>query len=61
MVKKNLLMELDFRQPGPIPMHCDNQYVIYFAQNHIFHERTKHIEIECHFVIDACTTKVVTF
>jgi len=22
---KNLLMELDFRQPGPMPMHCDNQ------------------------------------
>ena len=22
---KNLLMELDFRQPKPILMHCDNQ------------------------------------
>ena len=26
---KNLLMELDFRQPGPMPKHCDNQSAIY--------------------------------
>ena len=42
---KNLLMELGFRQPGPMPMHCDNQSVIYVAQNSVFHEKTKHIEI----------------
>jgi len=30
-------MELDFRQPGPMPMHCDNQFAIYFAQNPVFH------------------------
>jgi len=24
-------MELDFRQPGPMPMHCDNQFVIYIV------------------------------
>ena len=50
---KNLLMELDFRQPGSIPMHCDNQSAIYIAQNPIFHEKTKHIEVDCHFVRDA--------
>ena len=61
MVKKNLLMELGFRQPGPMPMHCDNQFAIYIAQNPVFHERIKHIEIDCHFVRDAWTKKVVTF
>jgi len=25
---KNLLMEHGFRQPGHMPMHCDNQSVI---------------------------------
>ena len=50
---QNLLMELSFRQPGPMPMHWDNQSAIYIAQNPVFHERTKHIEVDCHFVRDA--------
>jgi len=28
---KKLLMELDFRQPGPMSMYCDNQSAIYIA------------------------------
>ena len=58
---KSLLMELGFRQPGPMPMHCDNQFAIYIAQNLVFHERTKHIEIDCHFIRNAWTKKVVMF
>ena len=38
---KNLLMKLDFRQLGSMPMHCDNQSAIYIAQNQVFHERTR--------------------
>jgi len=45
---KNLLMELNFRQSESMPMHCDNQFTIYIAQNLMFHERTKHIEIDCY-------------
>ena len=41
-------------------MYCDNQSAIYIAQNLIFHERIKHIEIDYHFVRDV-TKKVVTF
>ena len=33
---KNLLMELDFRQLGPMPMHFDNQSAIYIAQNPVY-------------------------
>ena len=58
---KNLMIKLDFRQHGPMFMHCDNQSVIYIAQNPVFRERTKHNEVDCHFVRDVWTKKVVTF
>ena len=57
---KNLLLELGFRQPGPMPMFCDNQSAIYITQNPVFYERIKHIEVNCHLVRDFWTKKVVS-
>ena len=38
------------QQAKPTPLLCDNQGVIKLAKNPIFHERTKHVELDCHFI-----------
>jgi hypothetical protein len=46
-----LLLELGHKQTNePTTLYCDNQAVVYIALNHVFHERTKHIKVNYHYV-----------
>ena len=37
-------------QEQPTTLHCDNQSCMAITNNPMFHARTKHIEIQYHFV-----------
>jgi len=43
-----LLADMMVSLSHPTHMYCDNQSSIQIAHNSVFHERTKHIEIDCH-------------
>lgn len=46
----HLLEEFGVKQLKPVPLFCDNQAVVYLTSNSTFHERAKHMEIDCHFI-----------
>ncbi|KAK2980817.1 hypothetical protein RJ640_020469 [Escallonia rubra] len=47
---RQLLRDLDVFLPQPVVVYCDNVSATYLAKHPVFHARTKHIEIDFHFV-----------
>ncbi|GJV17432.1 retrotransposon protein, putative, ty1-copia subclass [Tanacetum coccineum] len=58
---RGLLEELGV-ELNTMAVNCDNQGAIHLSRNHVFHERTKHINVRYHFireVLEAKTVKVL--
>nr|CAD1840601.1 unnamed protein product [Ananas comosus var. bracteatus] len=57
---RGLLIELGFPQHDPPPLHADNTSAIQIATNPVYHERTKHIEVDCHYIREVVDTRAIS-
>lgn len=56
---QTLLTELGVSQPKAAVLWCDNIRATYLSANLVFHARTKHIEVDYHFVRERVTQKLL--
>lgn len=54
-----LLKDFGVSVPPSALLSCDNQAIIHITTNPTFHERTKHKEIDCYFVHDQVTVRLL--
>ncbi|XP_060668454.1 uncharacterized mitochondrial protein AtMg00810-like [Ziziphus jujuba] len=57
---RRLLSELVFPQADPTPLYADNMSAIRITVNPVLHEKTKHIEVDCHYIRNAYVDNIIT-
>ena len=47
---RRLMVDMGVYITTPTSLNADNKSAIQIVRNHVFHKRTKHTEVDCHFV-----------
>ena len=56
---KKILEELKRPLEMPVKLYCDNKVAITIAHNPVHHDRTKHVEIDIHFIKDKLEASII--
>ena len=56
---KIILDDLKIKREEPMRLYCDNKFVINIAHNPVQDDRTKHIEIDRHFIKEKLDYKLI--
>jgi hypothetical protein len=54
---RKLLTNLFDHEMDSTIIHCDNQSCVKLSENHVFHDKSKHIEIKYHYIKDIVQRK----
>uniref|UniRef100_A0A2N9FX30 Reverse transcriptase Ty1/copia-type domain-containing protein n=1 Tax=Fagus sylvatica TaxID=28930 RepID=A0A2N9FX30_FAGSY len=58
--KKQNMEELGFNLKKPMYLYCDNKAAISIAHNPVQHDRTKHVEVDRHFIKEKLTEGIIS-
>ena len=57
---RKLLEELNCRQQEASNLYCDNKTAISISENPVQHDRTKHVEIDRHFIKEKLEKNIIS-
>ena len=57
---RKLLKELGYTPEKSCELYCDNMAAIRISENPVKHDRTKHVEIDRHYIKDHLDGKIIT-
>jgi|UniRef100_A0A2N9GH69 hypothetical protein len=55
-----LMGELGFNLEKPVNLYCDNKAAISIAHNPVQNDRTKHVEVDRHFIKEKLTNGIIS-
>jgi hypothetical protein len=56
---RNLMIDLHIKPVNPMKLYCDNKAACDIAHNPVQHDRTKHVEVDRHFIKEKLEEKLI--